>query len=160
MDAIAPRPQTETLPAGEQVLAIHRSPVLADDAILTNKVSQNLHAELLLERLSLLPGGIAAIDSLSRADGARVVRSFLEQAGLDKDDFVFFDGSGLSAHDLVTPRASARLLQYAATQPWFSQWKASLPVGGVDGSLASRFAKPPLSGHLFAKTGTLGEAPR
>ena len=158
LDAIAPPSQTATLPAGEQVLATHRSPTLADDAILTNKVSQNLHAELLLERLSLLPGGIVAGDVPSRADGARVVRSFLEQAGIDKDDFIFFDGSGLSAHDLVTPRATARLLQYAATQPWFSQWKATLPVGGVDGSLAARFAKPPLTGHLFAKTGTLGEA--
>ena len=34
----------------------------------------------------------------------------------------------------------------------------SLPVGGVDGSLQGRFAKAPLAGHVFAKTGTLGEA--
>lgn len=158
MDAIAPPPQAAPLPDGEQVLATHRSPTLADDAILTNKISQNLHAELLLERLGLRSGGIAAVDFPSRADGARVVRSFLEQAGLNKDDFVFFDGSGLSAHDLVTPRATARLLAFAATQPWFPQWKTSLPISGVDGSLASRFGKSPLTGHLFAKTGTLGEA--
>jgi serine-type D-Ala-D-Ala carboxypeptidase/endopeptidase (penicillin-binding protein 4) len=88
----------------------------------------------------------------------RVVRAFLERAGVDKDDFVFFDGSGLSGHDLVTPRATARLLQYASTQPWFADWKRSLPVGGEDGSLAERFAKAPLKDHVFAKTGTLGEA--
>ncbi len=86
------------------------------------------------------------------------MRAFLEQAGIDKDDFVFFDGSGLSGHDLVTPRATVRLLQYASTQPWFADWKKSLPVGGEDGSLVERFGKAPLKDHVFAKTGTLGEA--
>jgi D-alanyl-D-alanine carboxypeptidase/D-alanyl-D-alanine-endopeptidase (penicillin-binding protein 4) len=88
----------------------------------------------------------------------RVVRQFLINAGIDKDDFVFYDGSGLSSHDLVTPRATAKLLQFATTQPWFADWKSSLPVGGEDGSLEERFAKPPLKDHVFAKTGTLGEA--
>ena len=99
-----------------------------------------------------------ACDSGSTVDGARLVRAFLENAGVDKDDFVFFDGSGLSGHDLVTTRATVRLLQYASTQPWFADWKKSLPVGGEDGSLISRFGKAPLKDHVFAKTGTLGEA--
>jgi D-alanyl-D-alanine carboxypeptidase/D-alanyl-D-alanine-endopeptidase (penicillin-binding protein 4) len=80
------------------------------------------------------------------------------QSGLDGGDFEFYDGSGLSTKDLVTPRATAQLLAFAATQPWFEQWKAALPVGGVDGSLASRFTDAPLKGHVFAKTGTLGES--
>ncbi len=58
----------------------------------------------------------------------------------------------------MTPRAEAQLLAYAASQPWFIQWKAALPVGGVDGTLASRFTAPPLKGQIFAKTGTLGES--
>jgi D-alanyl-D-alanine carboxypeptidase/D-alanyl-D-alanine-endopeptidase (penicillin-binding protein 4) len=94
-----------------------------------------------------------------------VVRAFLINAGLDPNDFVFYDGSGLSNHDLVTPRATAKLLSYAAhdpntgaPQPWFAAWKASLPVAGEDGTLESRFPNPPLKDHLFAKTGTLGEA--
>jgi D-alanyl-D-alanine carboxypeptidase/D-alanyl-D-alanine-endopeptidase (penicillin-binding protein 4) len=52
----------------------------------------------------------------------------------------------------------AKLLQFAAKQPWFVQWMATLPVGGVDGSLEGRFTKAPLKGHVFAKTGTLGES--
>jgi D-alanyl-D-alanine carboxypeptidase/D-alanyl-D-alanine-endopeptidase (penicillin-binding protein 4) len=134
-------------------LAKHVSPALVEDVTVTNKVSQNLHAEMLLHDLSA-----AALMDGSTAGGARVVRAFLERAGIDKDDFVFFDGSGLSGHDLVTPRATARLLQYASTQPWFADWKKSLPVGGEDGSLVERFAKAPLKGKVFAKTGTLGEA--
>ena len=134
-------------------LAKHVSPILAEDVMVTNKVSQNLHAEIFLHDL-----GAAASTDGSTADGARVVRAFLENAGVDKDDFVFFDGSGLSGHDLVTPRATAKLLRYASTQPWFADWKRSLPVGGEDGSLAERFGKDPLKNHVFAKTGTLGEA--
>jgi serine-type D-Ala-D-Ala carboxypeptidase/endopeptidase (penicillin-binding protein 4) len=148
---ISPPPMPEIQ---ERVLASHRSPALEDDVTVTNKVSQNLHAELLLHDL----GRKMACGDGSTVDGARLVRAFLEEAGIDKDDFVFFDGSGLSGHDLVTPRATARLLQYASTQPWFADWRRSLPVGGEDGSLMERFAKAPLAGHVYAKTGTLGEA--
>jgi D-alanyl-D-alanine carboxypeptidase/D-alanyl-D-alanine-endopeptidase (penicillin-binding protein 4) len=138
----------------EKTLASHSSPSLLEDVIVTNKVSQNLHAELWLHHL----GRKVFCGDGSTLRGARMVRAFLENAGIDKDDFVFFDGSGLSGHDLVTPRATARLLQYASTQPWFADWKKSLPVGGEDGSLAERFGKAPLKDHVFAKTGTLGEA--
>ena len=142
--------------SGAKQLAVHRSPTVAEDVMVTNKVSQNLHAELLLHQLSVARSDDPRAGS--RAQGARVVRQFLLNAGIDKDDFVFLDGSGLSGHDLVTPRATVKLLQYATTQPWYADWKRSLPVGGVDGSLQSRFAKEPLRGHVLAKTGTLGEA--
>jgi D-alanyl-D-alanine carboxypeptidase/D-alanyl-D-alanine-endopeptidase (penicillin-binding protein 4) len=139
----------------EHLLASHQSPTLIDDLTLTNKVSQNLHAELLLHHL----GRATFCDKGSTVEGARLVRAFLTaKVGIDGNDFVFYDGSGLSGHDLVTPRATVRLLQYAQGQPWFADWKASLPVGGEDGSLASRFGKAPLKDHVFAKTGTLGEA--
>jgi D-alanyl-D-alanine carboxypeptidase/D-alanyl-D-alanine-endopeptidase (penicillin-binding protein 4) len=143
-----------TPPEGrERTLATHRSSTLLEDVVVTNKVSQNLHAELWLHHL----GKRTFCSKGSTVEGARMVRAFLEHVGIDKDDFVFFDGSGLSGHDLVTPRATARLLQYASTQPWFEKWKTSLPVGGEDGSLAERFGKAPLKDHVFAKTGTLGE---
>jgi D-alanyl-D-alanine carboxypeptidase/D-alanyl-D-alanine-endopeptidase (penicillin-binding protein 4) len=136
------------------ILAIHESPTLAEDVKFTLKTSQNLHAEIMLRQL----GHVALDGNASTIDGARIVRQFLIHAGISSDDFVFYDGSGLSSHDLVTPRATAQLLAYAATQPWFAQWKAALPVGGVDGSLASRFKDAPLKGHVYAKTGTLGES--
>jgi D-alanyl-D-alanine carboxypeptidase/D-alanyl-D-alanine-endopeptidase (penicillin-binding protein 4) len=134
------------------VLASHRSPTLGEDVVVTDKVSQNLHAELLLHHLA------QRLCVASTAEGARVVRQFLINAGIDPNDFVFYDGSGLSGHDLVTPRATAKLLQFATTQPWFAAWKSALPIGGEDGSLASRFPTAPLKDHVFAKTGTLGEA--
>src|SRR5205807_2219013 len=137
----------------ETVLARHVSPPLIEDMVVTNKVSQNLHAEMFLHN-----AGAAVLRDGSTVNGARVVRAFLDHAGVDKDDYVFFDGSGLSGHDLVAPRATARLLQFASTQPWFADWKRTLPVGGEDGSLVERFPKAPLKDHVFAKTGTLSEA--
>ena len=137
-----------------RVLARHQSVSLKEDVVVTNKVSQNLHAELLLQQLSRR----YSCDP-SRVAGAKAVREFLmRDVAVDPDDFVFFDGSGLSGHDLVTPRATAKLLAWAAGQTWFADWKKSLPVGGEDGSLTARFAKEPLRGRVFAKTGTLGEA--
>ena len=136
-----------------RVLATHESPPLYEDIVVTNKVSQNQHAELLLRQIGIFFGPATA------AQGARVVRSFLTtEVGIDGDDFLFFDGSGLSGHDLVTPRAITQLLRYAAGQPWGERWKASLPVAGEDGALRARFPDAPLKDHLFAKTGTLSEA--
>lgn len=137
---------------GLRVLATHVSTTLADDVTVTNKVSQNLHAELLQRLMGRLEG-----DDGSIAQGARVVRQFLIQAGVDPGDFLFYDGSGLSPNDLITPRAATTLLTYAARQPWGEMYRASLPIGGVDGTLAGRFANGPLKGKVFAKTGTLAE---
>jgi D-alanyl-D-alanine carboxypeptidase/D-alanyl-D-alanine-endopeptidase (penicillin-binding protein 4) len=137
-----------------EVLASHTSGPLAEDVVLTNKVSQNLHAELMLRNL----GHRVTCGDGSTVGGARMVRAYLAHAGLDLDDFLSYDGSGLSDHDLVTPRATTQFLGFIATQTWFPLWKASLPIGGEEGTLASRFASPPLQGHVFAKTGTLGES--
>ncbi len=136
------------------VLAVHRSPRLADDVTYTFKVSQNLHAEILLRNLG------ATFDcEHTQSAGVAVVKEYMLHAGLDPKDFKLYDGSGLSGHDLVTPRALAKFLAYVATQPWFATYKAALPVAGVDGSLGGRFASAdsPLGGKIFAKTGTLSE---
>lgn len=138
---------------GLRVLATHVSPPLGQDVAVTLKVSQNLHAELYLRLLGRLEA-----DDGSIAQGARVVRTFLTQAGVNPGDFTFEDGSGLSREDLITPRAATTLLVYAAHQPWGQIYRNALPVGGVDGTLSDRFTTGPLRGHVFAKTGTLGEA--
>ncbi len=42
-------------------------------------------------------------------------------------------------------------------QTWGPGWRDTLPVAGVDGTLAARFKNSPLKGKLWAKTGTLNE---
>ncbi|HLI76261.1 MAG TPA: D-alanyl-D-alanine carboxypeptidase/D-alanyl-D-alanine-endopeptidase, partial [Acidobacteriaceae bacterium] len=137
-----------------QIVAEHTSPPLQEEVAFTLKTSANLHAEVLLHQLALALN----CSGVSTLDGARTLRSWLLRRGIADGDFLFYDGSGLSTKDLVTPRAEVQLLAYAVTQPWFALWKAALPVGGVDGTLSSRFTQPPLKGRVFAKTGTLGES--
>ena len=137
---------------GRQVLATHQSPPVVEDIVVTNKVSQNLHAELLLRLLGRTLGSDG-----SYAQGVRVVRQFLLQAGVPPEDFFFHDGSGMSMSDVITPRAYTTLLAYAAHQPWGAQWRRSLPVGGEDGTLVARFGDTALNGRIEAKTGSLSE---
>lgn len=137
---------------GAVVLASRRSVPLLQDIIVTNKVSQNQHAEILLRLLGKHDGADGSI-----VEGARVVRAFALQAGIAPQDFFFYDGSGLSPKDRVTPRALTALLRYAAAQPWGAQFRSTLPIGGIDGTLSDRFTRGPLYGQVFAKTGTLDE---
>jgi D-alanyl-D-alanine carboxypeptidase/D-alanyl-D-alanine-endopeptidase (penicillin-binding protein 4) len=135
-----------------RVLATHTSVPVAQDIMVTNKESQNLHAELLLRML-----GKALGKDGSLAQGTRVVRQFLVNAGVSDSDFFFYDGSGLSMDDRIAPRAYTQLLSYASRQPWGAAWRNTFPIAGVDGTLEGRFRNSPLKGKLWAKTGTLNE---
>ena len=136
--------------SSNKILAEHFSGPLLDDIRVTNKVSENLHAELALRLAGKLRG-----DGGSFEGGVAAVKQFLLQAGLKEDEFTFLDGSGLSRRDLVTPAATVQLLIYAARQAWGPAFEESLPVSGVDGSLSDRFQKTPAVGLIHAKTGSL-----
>jgi D-alanyl-D-alanine carboxypeptidase/D-alanyl-D-alanine-endopeptidase (penicillin-binding protein 4) len=135
-----------------RVLATRTSIPLAEDITLTNKISQNLHAELLLRLLGKTFGSDGSF-----AQGSRVVRQFLIEAGVNDADFFMYDGSGMSPDDRIAPRAYAQLLSYASRMPWGAGWRETFPVAGVDGTLTNRFKNSPLKGKLWAKTGTLNE---
>ncbi len=152
---LAPRAEVSmTAPLeGRRPLAARISAPVAQDIMVTNKVSENLHAELLLRLL----GKSLAKDG-SFAQGTRVVRQFLVDTGINDSEFFFYDGSGLSMDDRITPRAVTHLLSYASRQPWGAAWRDTFPIAGVDGSLMNRFRNSPLKGRLWAKTGTLRES--
>jgi len=144
-----PAPETET-PSNNQVLAEHFSTAFLDDVRVTNKTSENLHAELALRLVGKLAGSGGSFEG-----GVAAVRQFLVQAGVNPEEFLFMDGSGLSRRDLVSPAATVQLLLYATRQPWGVAFEESLPVSGVDGSLADRFLNTPAGGLVHAKTGSL-----
>ncbi len=132
------------------VLASYQSQPVAQDLRVINKVSQNLHAELMLRLLGKEKGTSGSIQG-----GLEVLRSFLTNAGLKPDEFVFYDGSGLSRENLVTPEAVVSLLRYARQQPWAKMYEDTLPLGGVDGSLSDRFKNLPAGTVVHGKTGSL-----
>jgi len=131
-----------------QVLAEHVSLPLLEAVRITNKVSQNLHAELLLRAV-----GRAKLGLGSTAAGLKVEQSFLRQAGIIDGDVVLTDGSGLARADLVTPRAVVALLQYVVGQPWGVDYISTLPVAGVDGTLENRMVHTAAANRIQAKTG-------
>ena len=138
---------------GRKLLASRVSVPVAQDILVINKLSQNLHAELLLRVLGKVHGTEGTF-----AEGARVVRQFITGIGVDDNDFFLYDGSGMSMDDRVAPRVYTKLLTYAARQPWGAAWRDTLPIAGVDGTLAGRFRNSPLKGRLWAKTGTHNES--
>jgi serine-type D-Ala-D-Ala carboxypeptidase/endopeptidase (penicillin-binding protein 4) len=141
----APPPRLPTAPA----LARLAPPPLAEDIREINKVSQNLHAELLLRRVGLRRG------TGSIADGVAGIRTMLETAGVPRTAWDLSDGSGMSTYNRIAPRGTVKMLRWIAAQPWGAAWRATLPVAGQDGTLARRFKGTSLEGKLFGKTGTL-----
>jgi len=137
-------------PKYPSVFADHVSPPLIESVRLTNKVSQNLHAELFLRTVAREKAGYGATDA-----GLWLEQDFLKTAGVPDGDVVLSDGSGLSRDDLVTPRAAVSILRYAAGEPWGPDYISTLPVAGVDGTLEDRMTGTAASGRIFAKTGTL-----
>jgi D-alanyl-D-alanine carboxypeptidase/D-alanyl-D-alanine-endopeptidase (penicillin-binding protein 4) len=135
------------------ILAQHLSVPVIEDLRVINKISQNLHVEIMLRLLGKLKG-----PSPSLSGGLDVEQKFLtDQVHIDPNEFSFYDGSGLSRSGLATPHAFTQLLQYAYAQPWAAQFRDTLPIAGEDGSLFNRFKGTFAADHVEAKTGQLGE---
>jgi D-alanyl-D-alanine carboxypeptidase/D-alanyl-D-alanine-endopeptidase (penicillin-binding protein 4) len=137
-------------PALEVVLAERRSPPLLDLLQVVDKVSQNLHAEIMLREAAVASGHAGSVEA-----GLDAMDDFLAAVGVSKADHQFTDGSGLSRATLVTPQAFTKLLGYMNQSKYREQWLGLLPIGGEDGTLGRRFAEHPEARAIHAKTGTL-----
>ncbi len=133
------------------VLAEHVSIPLRDSVKLVNKISQNLHTEVLLRAVMRQ----TAATWSSPDELMKFAADFYAGVGIASDDVIQTDGSGLSRHDMVTPRAVLALLRWAQAQPWFESYYASLPVAGIDGTLEERMKNTPAAGRVHAKTGSV-----
>jgi serine-type D-Ala-D-Ala carboxypeptidase/endopeptidase (penicillin-binding protein 4) len=136
-------------PAGVE-LARRVSAPLIEDLRVTDKVSQNLHAELALRAV-----GKAKHNEGSFGGGMDEMKAFLAEAGIDAASWSFTDGSGLSRRGLVTPAAIVKLLRFMYDSPQRQQWISLLPVAAQDGSLRLRFGGTAAAGRVYAKTGSL-----
>jgi serine-type D-Ala-D-Ala carboxypeptidase/endopeptidase (penicillin-binding protein 4) len=132
------------------VLAERKSVPLREEIQVINKVSQNLHAEMLLRTL-----GREVKNYGSLTVGLQLLDEFVQDIGIQPGETYFADGSGLSPQDLVSPGALVKLLVYMAHSSNRDVYFDSLPVAGVDGTLAERFQFSSAAGKIHAKTGTL-----
>ncbi|MFM1965711.1 MAG: putative D-alanyl-D-alanine carboxypeptidase [Actinomycetota bacterium] len=97
----------------------------------------------------------------SFASGAAATLATLQSLGIPASGAEFVDGSGLSYEDVASPLtlASAVALTSSAASPgWTWPVVLGLPVAGLTGTLADRFADDgtrSAAGFVRAKTGTL-----
>jgi serine-type D-Ala-D-Ala carboxypeptidase/endopeptidase (penicillin-binding protein 4) len=132
-------------------LVVHRSPSLGEMAGVMMKVSQNQYAETLLRAVGRSDGRPATVD-----DGVAAVRDTMAAWRVPADALVQADGSGLSRYNYVTAGALVTILRRMHGDPRHRDpWVAAMPVGGVDGTLRTRFRGSSAEGRVHAKTGTL-----
>jgi D-alanyl-D-alanine carboxypeptidase/D-alanyl-D-alanine-endopeptidase (penicillin-binding protein 4) len=133
----------------ENEVAEHVSPPLQEEAKVTLKVSQNLHA-------SMMPYIVGAYKTKGAGNALQAgfdqESALLQKADLDMTGAMQNDGAGGDA--LFTPDFMVQFLRHLTRQPFASQFQKSLPVLGKDGTLAGIQVNSPAAGHVFAKTGT------
>jgi D-alanyl-D-alanine carboxypeptidase/D-alanyl-D-alanine-endopeptidase (penicillin-binding protein 4) len=130
------------------VVAEHVSPTFAEEAKVTLKVSQNLHASSMP---MILKATLAKGDSSKT--GFDLERGVLERAGLDLGGAQQTDGAGGDAR--FSPDFMVHYLAFMSRQKDFPVFQRALPILGRDGTLWNIQTDAPAAGHVFAKTGTL-----
>ena len=111
-----------------------------------NKQSNNHFAEQVfvsVPAVRLGNGGYSAAKKLEA--------EFLARAGVVNPQFE--DGSGLSEMNRVSPDETVKLLAHMRAHPAAEAFFASLPVGGVDGTLRNRMKESTAMQRVHAKTG-------
>ncbi len=131
-------------------LVVLESPPLIEISKALLEPSQNWITEQVMRSMSAgdepLASRVAALDS---------IEAVLErEAGVDTLDLYLQDGSGLSAYNLVTPRAISGVLARMLRTPYAGQWRDALAAPGEDDSTLE-YRLDELEGRIEAKTGTI-----
>ena len=161
---LAGRTVAGTTPPDARLLAFHVSRALPELVRDTNKTSDNVLARTLFLSLGSLqadpdpaqgslPLPAAQESTFARADAA--VREWLRGQRIDDSGFVIDNGSGLSRIERISALQMGHLLQAGLRSPWAPEFQASLPIGGVDGTLRRRLHDSPAAGRARLKTGAL-----
>jgi len=126
-----------------RLVAKTRTP-LAEALKRANKRSLNMAAEAVFLR-----AGDGTWTGSAKLMAASLVKTF----GLSPGSVVVRDGGGLSRGNAVTPRAMTTLLRGVLARKDGSALLVSLPISGVDGSMADRLTEARYRGRVAAKTG-------
>ncbi len=139
-----------TAPASSLLICVRTHSI---DQILTKmmKDSDNLYAETMLYQTALTQSRPA------KASGARTVtQRLIRKMRLKPSDYKIADGSGLSLYNYVTAELEVAFLRYAyENSTIYNHLYTSLPIAGIDGTLAKRMKATKAAGNVRAKTGTL-----
>ncbi len=131
--------------AGRSVGVVQSAPIgsLIRDMML---FSDNQIADMMVLQLGLLEGEGTLEDGIDQIE-AELAELCVPLAG------VMDDGSGLSRANLRSAREFQEILRAMRDTETADVFAAQLPIGGVSGTLRSRFGGD--AGRIFAKTGTV-----
>lgn len=136
-----------------RMLTSYQSVPLSKIVEITNKKSDNVYAEQLLRTLGALKGE----DGTTEA-GTAVVKNYWQSQGIDFGGMNLTDGSGLSRSNLVTTKQQATILYKISKMMWYTDFNASLPVAGKEGSMTSLCKGTCAENNMRAKTGYINRA--
>lgn len=147
--------RTGITPESAVVLVSKKSMRLQDLLIPFMKLSNNIHAEILVKEM-----GKVIHDEGSWASGLAVMEVTLADFGLNIDQILLRDGSGISDKNLLPPNELTKLLFEVQKKSWYPAFEASQPIAGepgkmVGGTLRYRMTDEVLKGKVKAKTGSL-----
>ena len=136
-------------------LVFHESAPLSVLVQQLGKKSDNFYAEMILKTL----GAETTHAPAHSSDGAKAVRDYLAKIGALESTTKIVNGSGLFDANRVSSATLAKVLVSAYRDPAIGpEYVAQLSVGGVDGTLHSRFRKYRSERMVRAKTGTLARS--
>lgn len=147
--------KTGTVPEQAKLLTKHQSMPLSELLVPFMKLSNNVHAEILIKEMGKLKKGEGSWDK-----GLTVMKSEVAKLGVNPNIMVIRDGSGISHVDSIPANQLSKLLFSVQKEKWFPVYLNSLPVAGnsekmVGGSLRKRLTDPSMAGRVKAKTGTI-----
>jgi D-alanyl-D-alanine carboxypeptidase/D-alanyl-D-alanine-endopeptidase (penicillin-binding protein 4) len=126
---------------------VEHSTLLSTAIAVTNKRSQNMHAELLLRELGRQAG------KGTREGGIKAIVAFFEKIGIPKKQVSPADGCGLDRKTKLSPGAIVSLLAHMQSRSDFKIFMESLAVSGLDGTMKNRLNSAKRAGRVHAKTG-------
>jgi len=143
--------QRAPVPTTARELLSQESLTLAEIIRVTNKFSSNVMARTLVLTLDAEKGNLPA----TPAGGEAVINDWLKSRGLEFPELVISNGSGLSREARISGDSLAKVLQAAWKSRFAPEFLATLPLGGLDGTLRKRFERVPDPSRVRMKTGTL-----
>jgi D-alanyl-D-alanine carboxypeptidase/D-alanyl-D-alanine-endopeptidase (penicillin-binding protein 4) len=151
--ALAGNNRLATTPEDARLLLTTSSPDLASMVRDINKWSSNVMARQLL--LTIGAENRKEDDTDDRLAGIRTITQWLEAKGINTAGLMIENGAGLTRDGRITARQGAQILQHAWNSPFSADLMASLPLIGLDGTMARRLRNTGMDGEGRIKTGYL-----